>query len=247
VRISVITCVNDFEMYESCVVSSFREKSENQDVELIPVDNTSSVWSAPSAFNYGLKKANCEIVVFCHQDVIFPTNWLEKVIEQIIIVEKKYKNWAVLGTFGVSMDGKFIGSVIDPHGARHYGQLPQKAQSLDEHCLIVRKDSGINFDEELGSFHFYGTDICLQSMAMGMTSFAIDACVRHLSPGKIDAEFYKIVDKLCQKWRNRDCSLPIIETTCGIFRIKCGFRGKLAYIFANTKRSFRRRNRRFNS
>lgn len=38
-------------------------------------------------------------------------------------------------------------------------EMPAQAISFDEVVLILRKDSGIRFDEQLPGFHLYGTDI----------------------------------------------------------------------------------------
>lgn len=239
-QISFVSCVNDFDIYKSCVTASVLNQHKNVATELIPIDNTSSNLSAAAALNRGLNDAKGNIVVFCHQDVIFPSYWLAKLVDQIPIVERKCKNWGVLGTYGVALNGSYAGHVVDPHGHRRQGSLPRMVQSLDEHCLIIRKDSGLHFDEGLGGFHFYGADLCLQAMVKGLPNFAIDACVQHLSGGKVDDSFYDLAKKLSGKWRHKKCPLAVIQTTCGIFRVKYGIKGKLAYTFSKGRRKFRR-------
>jgi len=241
-KISVVSCVNDFEKYNSCVRSSFREEQEEGTVELIPVDNTANGLSAPQALNQGLKKAGGRIVVFCHQDVTFPDEWTGKLLEQISIIENTHKNWGVLGTFGVAKSGMLAGHILD-HGVRfHCPPLPAEVQSLDEHCLIMKSDSGLSFDEDIGGFHLYGADICIQAMAKGLINFAIDACLEHLSPGdKLGADFYEAMNRLYQKWRNRNAPLAIIETTCKLCRLQGGLAGRIAYEIGRHKRKRRRK------
>ena len=181
------------------------------------------------------------MVVFCHQDVEFLEKWTEKLFEQISIVEKTHKSWGVLGTFGVAKNGMFAGHIIDPSGHFHCLPLPAEVQSLDEHCLIMRKHSGLTFDEQLGGFHLYGADICLQASAKGLINFAIDACVQHLSSGKADTNFYEAADKLYQKWRYKNPPLAVIETTCKMCRVKAGLKGMVAYRIARLKRRRRRK------
>lgn len=239
-RISIITCVNDFDKYEKHVHSPFADSSQN--VELIAIDNTANGLSIPQALNQGLKKASGRIVVFCHQDVIFPQEWIEKLFEQISIIEKTNQNWGVLGTFGVAKNGMLAGHIIDYCGHFHCLPLPVEVQSLDEHCLIIRKDIALSFDEELGGFHLYGADICLEAMAKGMTNYAIDACVEHMSPGgKVDDNFEEVMNKLYLKWRHKNPPLPVIETTCRLCRLQAGLRGRLAYAIAKYKRKHRRK------
>lgn len=240
-QISFVSCVNDFDVYKACVTASVLNQHEKVATELIPISNTSSSYPlAATALNRGLNDAKGNIVVFCHQDVIFPSCWLTKLVDQISIVERKYKNWGVLGTYGVALNGSYVGHVVDPRGHRRQGSLPRIVQSLDEHCLIIRKDSGLHFDEGLGGFHFYGADLCLQAMVKGVPNFAIDACVKHLSRGKVDDSFYCLAEKLCDKWRHKKCPLAVIQTTCGVFRVKYGFKGKLAYTFSEGRRKFRK-------
>lgn len=240
-KISVVSCVNDFDKYNRCVGNSFQQEQRDGTLELIPIDNTSNTLSAPEALNQGLKKATGEIVVFCHQDVKFPQGWIEKLLEQIVIVERTHKNWGVLGTFGVAKNGMFAGHIIDPSGHFHCLPLPAEVQSLDEHCLIIRRDSGLAFDEELGKFHLYGADICLQAMSRGLTNFAIDACVQHLSSGKADVDFYEATNKLYHKWRSKNPPLSVIETTCKMCRLQGGLKGIIAYRIAKFKRKKKRR------
>jgi len=237
---SVVSCVNDFQRYNSCVRSSFEEEQRTGTVELIPVDNISNRLSAPAALNCGLKRTAGRIIVFCHQDVIFPQGWIGRLYEQISIVEKTHKNWGVLGTFGVAKNGMLAGHIVDYCGVRfHCPPLPTPVQSLDELCLIVRKDSGLAFDEDLGGFHFYGADICLEALTKGLTNFAVDACVQHLGSGKIDVSFDEAASKLYKKWRKKKPPLSVIETTCKVCRLQSGLKGIIAYKIARSRRTRR--------
>jgi 2-polyprenyl-3-methyl-5-hydroxy-6-metoxy-1,4-benzoquinol methylase len=241
-KISVVSCVNDFGKYNSCVRSSFQQELRDGTVELLPIDNTSNGFSAPAALNKGLKRAIGDLVVFCHQDVIFPQRWTEKLFEQISIAEKTHKNWGVLGTFGIARNGLPAGHIIGCGVHFYCPPLPAEVQSLDEHCLIIRKDSGLEFDENLGGFHLYGADICIQAMAKGLTNFAIDACAEHLSPGgKLNADFYEVMDKLYNKWKYKNPPLAVIETTCKVCRLQAGLKGRVAYEIVQWKRKRRRK------
>ena len=240
-NLSIVSCVNDFKKYDQCVRSSFRNSGVSQTVELLPIDNSGNRYSIPQALNAGIEKASADIIICCHQDVIFPEKWTDALLEQITIVEQREKNWGVLGTFGVTFNGMFAGHIIDPSGHSHCLPLPAKVQSLDEHCLIIKKDSDLAFDENIGGFHLYGADICLEAMAKGLTNFAIDACVQHLSPGKADDNFTEAVDKLYQKWRNKKSPLAVIETTCKMCRLQGGLKGMIAYRIVRYKRKQKRK------
>jgi glycosyltransferase involved in cell wall biosynthesis len=63
--------------------------------------NFNNPYSASHALNIGLEKAKGDIVVFCHQDVIFYKEWIDMLYERIRELEAKDKNWGVLGTAGI--------------------------------------------------------------------------------------------------------------------------------------------------
>ena len=70
-----------------------------------------------------------------------------------------------------------IGWVVDRgRTLRDGSELPAPVATLDELLLIVRRDSGLRFDPDLG-FHLYGADICLQASEQGLAVVALDAAV----------------------------------------------------------------------
>jgi hypothetical protein len=89
---------------------------------------------------------------------------------------------------------------------------PAQVQTLDEIVLILRKSSGLRFDESLPHFHFYGTDICMAADARGLKSYAISAfCIHNTQQNFVlPKEFYESYRYIKHKWKN---SLPI-RTTC---------------------------------
>jgi glycosyltransferase involved in cell wall biosynthesis len=183
--------------------------------------------SAASALNKGIKQAKTDIVVCCHQDVVFPKNWLDRLERQIEKVADP--NWGVLGTFGIGIDGLKCGHITgtiknwlkDPRGQFRIGILPKQAMTLDEHCLILRKSSGLRFDEQLGGWHFYGADICLEAAKRGMKNYVIDARVYHGGKASMGTSFEQIKKVFAEKWRgNRNPyringnPLGYVITTC---------------------------------
>lgn len=205
---SIVTCVNDFEVYNA----NIREGVYAPRTQLIPIDNTDNSMSAAQALNIGIERATYETVVCCHQDVKFPDGWVDTLHLQIM--EIGGYDFGVLGTFGVDMVGGYAGNIKDPHNNPKLGDLPCLAQSLDEHCLIIRKASGLRFDEDLGGFHLYGTDICLEAACRGMKNYVIDAWLEHLSGGKVDEAFKATAEKFKEKWEKRGLCGPVKTTCC---------------------------------
>jgi hypothetical protein len=123
-------------------------------------------------------------------------------------------NWGVLGSYGKTQDGRGWGHVYSS-GREVIGEplrRPVVVQTLDEIVLILRKSSGLRFDDSLPHFHFYGTDICLSAAKKGMKSYAISAfCVHNTHQTLVlPKEFYECCRHIKRVWK--DC-LPI-QTTC---------------------------------
>jgi hypothetical protein len=89
---------------------------------------------------------------------------------------------------------------------------PVSIQTLDEIVLILRKSSGVRFDEQLPNFHLYGADICLSAAKRGMKSYAISAfCVHNTQMNLVlPNEFYECYKHVKREWKEY---LPI-QTTC---------------------------------
>jgi 2-polyprenyl-3-methyl-5-hydroxy-6-metoxy-1,4-benzoquinol methylase len=238
-KISFVSCVNDFDLYRECVECSLNKQTTDIEIEFVPVDNTNSAFSCPSALNYGLDKAKGEIIVFCHQDLIFPSFWIKKLCSQIDMVEKSCKKWGVLGLAGHAFNGAYSGHVIDKWGHFYSSPLPMEVQSLDELCLVIRRKSGLKFDEDIGGFHFYAADMCLESLYKGLINFAIDACVKHLGKGERDDDFYLMQKRLSDKWRRRIAPIKVIQTPSAVVILQPGLKPLLWFILIKFNLKFK--------
>lgn len=170
--------------------------------------------SAALAYNDALDKSVTDLVVFAHQDLFFPKNWIDRVIDSIAVLNTTDPSWGILGCFGVSAAGAHYGRVYSA-GLGTIGtsiDQPTCIQTLDEIVLIMRKSSGLSFDNALPGFHFYGADICMQASERGLRSYAIPAfCVHNTQmPLVLPPEFYQCYRQFKRKWRHR---LPV-HTSC---------------------------------
>ena len=168
------------------------------------------------AYNAGLAEAEHNIVVFAHQDLYLPETWLTGLKLALRQLARIDPNWGVLGSFGMARSNP-----PEPKGFCYstglkniLGELfssPIAARSLDELVLVVRKSSGLRFDEALPGFHLYGTDICLQAEAEGMGSYIIPAFCIHNANGvvRLPFDFWRAYFYLRRKWRKQ---LPV--ATC---------------------------------
>jgi hypothetical protein len=79
-------------------------------------------------------------------------------------------------------------------------ELPARVATLDELLLVVRRDTPLRFDPELG-FHLYGADICLQARERGLAVVALGALCHHSSPNvDLPEAFYRSAEVFARKW-----------------------------------------------
>lgn len=211
VDVSFVTCVNDMKQYCNCVGSLFKNKTQ-RNYEIIPILNYTNQYSASQALNLGIDKARSNIVVLCHQDVLFYEDWVDLLFERIEEVEKTTKKWGVLGTAGITKRDDTVGVVHNIKGDLQW-QATKRAkvypvQTVDEHCMIIRKNSGLRFDEKnFNGFHFYGPDICLDASDKGFTNFGILCPLAHVSAsGSLISgkkEFMRLLNNLAKKWQSK--------------------------------------------
>ena len=169
--------------------------------------------SATAAYNDAIDKSENDLIVFCHQDMFFPAPWIVQLASILEQLQSRDPNWGVLGSCGITSDGRFRGYVYSS-GVGIIGEPaePAEVQTLDEIVLILRKSSGLRFDPELPHFHLYGTDICLRAATRRMKSYAISALCVHNTYQDFDLprEFFECCQYVKREWKQ---FLPI-QTTC---------------------------------
>lgn len=170
--------------------------------------------SAAAAYNAALAQSVNEIVVFLHQDVYLPERWLTDLSLTLQQLDSRDPNWGVLGCWGLKQEGEGFGYLYTPGEAviGHALEAPEQVQTLDELVLILRRSSGLKFNEELPGFHLYGTDICLTAAKMGLRSYAISAFCIHNSRQyfELPSDFYGCYRHVKRMWKD---AMPI-QTSC---------------------------------
>lgn len=179
--------------------------------------------TAGQAYNEGIAKAKNEILVFAHQDVYLPQGWLNCLGRSLAQLDDRDPNWGVLGVCGVANSSDLSGHVYSTGLHRTLGapfDRPIECLTLDEMLLIIRRSSGLMFDERLPGFHLYGTDICLEARGRSLKSYVIPAFCIHNSNGivRLPKTFWKAYLYLRRKWWKR---LPI-STPCATVTRWCG-------------------------
>lgn len=128
--------------------------------------------SAAIAYNRALDATTPDVVVFAHHDVYFPPGWDALLAARLAELPP---DWAVFGSFGIGLDEAHIGPVWSSSLGMIVGRVPMApvpVQSLDEMVIVLRRDSGLRFDEALPGWHMYGTDIVQIARAAGRGAYA---------------------------------------------------------------------------
>lgn len=174
-------------------------------IEVIEIINKGE--SLTKAYNRGLKMAKNDIVVFCHDDIIFEKNgWATKLLNHF-----KNTNYGIIGIAGTTdlpSSGmwwedrtKMVGSVKHSHNGKTWenkysGIFTKKIIEtviVDGLFFAVdKKRIKETFDESVNGFHFYEIDFCfrnhLKDVKIGVT---FDVKVIHKSIGMTNEEWDK--------------------------------------------------------
>lgn len=213
---SVISAVNNEQVLQSCLLSSpgIRPASEVIQQRGFP--------SAACAYNDAIKKATTDFLVFVHQDVYLPEGWIDSVRLSLEVLSREDPDWGVLGVWGaVANSRQPVGYLwwTGDFGWERPFEGAREAIALDEVVLILRKSSGLRFDEQLPGFHLYGTDICFEARRRGRKCYSIPAFCLHNTDigGPLPLQFWKCYLFMRRKWREQ---LPIV-TPCTLITFWC--------------------------
>jgi glycosyltransferase involved in cell wall biosynthesis len=206
---TLICATNDERILRGCLLNS-PDVGSASDVLL-----QTGYTSAAAAYNAAIDKAKTDILVFAHQDAYLPDGWIAALRRTLDVLSTKDPNWAILGVWGVKNSGGGVGYLYCAGLMEKLGNSFEdvvEVSSLDEVVLIVRKASGLRFDERLSGYHFYGTDICLEAKRRGLKCYAISAFCIHNTNGYnlLPFGFWRSYLFIRRKWMSE---LPI-HTSC---------------------------------
>lgn len=174
--------------------------------------------SASIAYNRIIERSTAPIIVLAHHDVYLPQGWDSLLRARIAEVSAFDPNWAVIAPFGVGHDLVGYGTVWSSSIGTIVGRVangPIPVQTVDELLIVLRRQSGLRFDETLPGFHLYGTDIVQTALSGGMGAYAMSLPVVHNDGFKshLDASFAMAYRHQSRKWRKR---LPLYSPTTKI-------------------------------
>jgi len=215
---SICTLVNNRQEHGEMMDSFEKAGFSSGNCEFLYIDNTEkNNFDAYAGLNVMLQRARGKYVILCHQDILLKFDNRERLEQRISELEALDPKWVVAGNAGAAGPNHIVYKVAYPDGSvANKGSFPLKAQSLDEHFLLVKNGSGVSLSGDLYGFHLYGTDICLQAALKGYNSYVIDFLLLHKSRGNPDQSFDECLKNLVKKY-NRFFRSRWIQTTVAAF------------------------------
>ena len=220
VRITVGTLMTSHEQHRQMMGSFDAHGFSGGDCEFLAIDNSArQAADAYRGLNALLDAARGDIVILCHQDVRLIGDGRAALETRLRELSERAPDWAVAGNAGGVGPGRLALRISDPHGAdRHVGELPARAQVLDENFLVIRRSARLGFSRDLSGFHMYGADICLVADLLGWSCWVIDFHLEHLSGGRKDESFHIAENAFRAKW-SRALRPRFLQTTCTLVSI----------------------------
>ncbi len=182
----------------------------------VPLSVIPDAASASSGNNRALDAAGAngaDVVVLAHHDVYLPLGWDALLRARIAEVAALDPDWGLIGAYGNAMTAQ--GDVPQGHGPVWSSSLssiigrmaltPLPALGYDELLLVVRRASGLRFDETLPGFHLWATDMATQARAGGIGAWQTALPLVHNDAFHegLDASFAAAYQHLRAKWHDR--------------------------------------------
>ena len=181
-----------------------RKTCLSSDSEILPYENNGK-YSLTEIYNKGLVEAKNDIIIFCHDDLIFETrHWGKKIIDNFT----KNPDYGIIGIAGTNqlVDGKWWslknsmhGIVNHSNGVRKWTSMFSQPQGDDIKQMVVldglffavdRTKIKHNFDNDFNGFHFYDLSFCLPNHLDGVKIGVVtNILVTHLSVGQTNQQW----------------------------------------------------------
>lgn len=214
--LDVVVATNDQKVLESNLLRSHLVDGPGVKVHL-----QSGYVSAARAYNEAIALCRHDLIVFAHQDVYLPLGWEATLFKQAALLQEEDPTWGVLGVYGVTASGSHVGYVWSSGLNTLLGKSfarPAAVASVDELLIVLRRSSGLQFDDGLPGFHLYGTDIVQTALRRGCGAYVICAPVVHNSRPVLylPDDYVRAYDYEVSKWRAKlpipNCVAPLVSS-----------------------------------
>lgn len=171
--------------------------------------------SLTEIYNDAIDKSKNDIIVFCHDDIIFnKKNWGKKILKHF----NKNPEYGVIGLAGSDtiingtwwdIKGSMWGIVSHTDGSsvwknkysEHLNENIQQVVLVDGVLFAINRKQIINrFNEDIKGFHFYDVTFCLDNFLSGVKIGVVtNIDITHKSIGEVNEEWHsnkEVVEKM---------------------------------------------------
>jgi glycosyltransferase involved in cell wall biosynthesis len=203
-------------------VDNLKDSSGLKDIIIIEKINNGEK-SLTKVYNEILNESKTDIVVLCHDDILFEKKyWAKRVLDHF----EKNNEYGILGVAGTSyipsngvwwtIQSEMIGQVYHQKDGKkwlseynkHFGNKIIDTAIVDGLFIVVNKKKIKHFfDEEFNGFHFYDISFCIENFLSGVKIGTISNIpITHLSIGMTNKNWEENRIKFLEKYKNK---LPI--------------------------------------
>lgn len=205
---SVCTLVRSQQKYDRLLASFARVGFTGANSEFLAADNReANRFDGYSWQKALLAQARGRFVVFCHDDIELLDAGHAELLAALESLGQSDPSWLLAGVAGgryrpEKHHRRFLRMHIsDPWGEnRMMGSVPGRVETLDECFILMRRSQPVIGSHDLGGFHFYGPDLCLQAELLGGSAHVIDFLLRHHGGGTKDASFTAARERFVRKY-----------------------------------------------
>lgn len=206
--VTICTLVRSQEKYDRLLASLARGGFTSDNSEVLAADNRdANRFDGYSWQKALLAQARGRLVVFCHDDIELLDAGRAQLLAALEDLDRTQPDWLLAGVAGgryrpEKHHRRFLRMHIsDPYGDdRLMGSVPGRVETLDECFIVMRRSRPVIGSYDLGGFHFYGPDLCLQAELLGGSVHVIDFHLRHHGGGTKDDSFAKARDRFVRKY-----------------------------------------------
>ncbi len=226
-----IDSINDEKLFSICCLASRRDELDamvasaqkagfsDSHCEYLFIDNIQeNKYDAYEGTNRFLNKATGKYILLVHQDILFEFDTMDRLLARIEEVNRLDPDWAVLGNVGYraeDINTQYV-KISDPFmDNQTKGPFPVKVTSLDENFLVVKNSANLALSNDIGHFHLYATELCLQAQQLGYSAYVIDFHLRHKSGGYVNQSFLETKKRFIKSYEKK-LKTKFLRTPCTV-------------------------------